>query len=109
MTAAAKSGEWLTVRMRYKHPETDKASEVSATLPADGLATEASGDLRFAAAAAAFGMILRDSEYRGDADYDKVIKWARAAMPADPGGHRAEFVRVVERAKAIVEKKEVKE
>jgi Ca-activated chloride channel family protein len=65
LTEAARSGEWLTVRMRYKHPETDKASEVSSVLPTEGLAKESSGDLRFAAAAAAFGMVLRDSEYRG--------------------------------------------
>lgn len=105
LTDAAKSGEWLTVRMRYKHPETDRASEVSSVLPADGLAKESSGDLRFAAAAAAFGMVLRDSEYRGDADYGKVIEWARPAVGADPGGHRAEFVRLVEKAKAVAEKK----
>src|SRR5262249_5303312 len=50
LTDAAKTGEWLTVRMRYKHPETDKASEVSAVVPPDGLAKEASADFRFAAA-----------------------------------------------------------
>src|SRR5204863_7454872 len=36
LTEAAKTGEWLTVRMRYKHPETDKASEASPVLPANG-------------------------------------------------------------------------
>jgi Ca-activated chloride channel family protein len=101
LTEAAKSGEWMTVRMRYKHPETDKASEVSSILGADGLSKEASESLRFASAAAAFGMILRDSEYRGDADLDKVIAWAKPAIGADKGGHRAEFVRIVEKAKGL--------
>jgi Ca-activated chloride channel family protein len=105
LTEAAKTGEWLTVRMRYKHPETDKASEVSAVLPADGLAKEASESLRFASAVAAFGMILRDSEYRGDADYDKVVAWAKPAVGPDPGGHRGELVRLVERAKDVAAKK----
>ena len=105
LTEAAKTGEWLTVRMRYKHPETDKASEVSSVLPADGLAKEASADLRFAGAVAAFGMVLRDSEYRGEAELDKVIEWARPAIGADKGGHRAEFVRLVEKAKGIGPKK----
>jgi Ca-activated chloride channel homolog len=105
LTEAAKTGEWLTVRMRYKHPETEKASEVSAVLGADGLAKDASADLRFASAVAAFGMILRDSEYRGDADYDKVTAWAKPFVGADPGGHRGEFVRLVERAKDVAAKK----
>ena len=87
--------------MRYKHPETDKASEVSSVLAAKELAKEASESQRFAAAAAAFGMILRDSEYRGNADYDKVMEWAKSAIGGDKGGHRAEFVRVVEKAKGI--------
>ncbi|MSR54171.1 MAG: VWA domain-containing protein [Gemmataceae bacterium] len=108
LTEAAKSGEWMTVRMRYKHPETDKASEVSSILAADGLAKEASADLRFAGAAAAFGLILRDSEYRGDATLDKVIDLAKPAIGADKGGHRAEFVRIVEKAKSIPVKKEQK-
>src|SRR5262249_28287328 len=104
LTDAAKTGEWLTVRMRYKHPETEKASEVSAVVPPDGLAKEASADFRFAAAAAAFGMLLRDSEYRGAVDYAKVMEWAKPAVGDDKGGHRAEFVRIVERAKDIAEK-----
>src|SRR5262245_14331260 len=105
LTEAAKTGEWLTVRMRYKHPETEKASEVSAVLPADGLAKEGSESFRFASAVAGFGMVLRDSEYRGDADYDKVVAWARPVVGADPGGHRGEFVRLVERAKDVAGKK----
>jgi Ca-activated chloride channel homolog len=106
LTASAKTGEWLTARMRYKHPETEKASEVSAALPPDGLSKQASTDLRFAAAAAAFGMILRDSPFRGDADYDRVIAWARPAVGPDPGKHRAEFVRLVDKAKTAGEAKE---
>jgi Ca-activated chloride channel family protein len=104
LTDAAKSGEWLTVRMRYKHPETDKASEVSSVLRADGFAKEASESFRFASAVAAFGMILRDSEYRGSADYEKVLEWAKPAIGADKGGHRAEFVRLVEKAMGIAGK-----
>jgi len=104
LTDEAKTGEWLTVRMRYKHPETDKASEVNSVLPAVGLAKGASTDLHFAGAAAAFGMVLRDSEYRGTADYAKVLEWAQPAIGADKGGHRAEFLRLVEKAKSFDKK-----
>jgi Ca-activated chloride channel family protein len=90
--------------MRYKHPETDKTSEVTSVLGPGGLTKEASESFRFASAIAAFGMILRDSEYRGSADYQKVLEWAKSAIGPDKGGHRAEFVRVVEKAMCIAGK-----
>jgi Ca-activated chloride channel homolog len=99
LTDAGKAGEWLTVRMRYKHPETNKASEVSSILPAAGLAKEPTADHRFASAAAAFGMLLRNSDHRGTADYAKVIAWAKPVLGPDRGGHRAEFVRLAEQMK----------
>ena len=40
---------------------------------------EASDDFRFASAVAAYGMILRNSEYRGAADYDMVCTLAGSA------------------------------
>jgi Ca-activated chloride channel homolog len=106
LTDAGKAGEWLTVRMRYKHPDSDQAAEVSSALPGAGLAKEPSADFRFAAAVAAFGMLLRDSEYRGTADYAKVIEWSKPVVGKDAGGHRAEFVRLAERMKDTTAKKE---
>jgi Ca-activated chloride channel homolog len=106
LTDAGKAGEWLTVRMRYKHPDSNQAAEVSSALPAAGLAKELSADFRFAAAVAAFGMLLRDSEFRGTADYARVIEWSKPVVGKDPGGHRAEFVRLAERMKDAAAKKE---
>ena len=54
-------------------------------------------------------MILRDSPYRGDADYDRVIAWATPAIGPDRGKHRAEFVRLVDKAKTAGEPKAEKE
>ena len=78
MLEAAKSGEWLTVRMRYKHPETDKASEVSSVLPANGLAKEASADLKFAGA----------TSYLEVGDTSKAIASFRRALELNPGNAR---------------------
>ena len=58
-------------------------------------------DFRFAAAVAAFGMVLRDSPNRGDADLAKVLEWAKASLSDDPGGHRAEFLQLVGKAHAL--------
>lgn len=105
LTEAGKSAEMLTTRMRYKDPETDKASEVSATFSTTDIAKEPSTDFRFAAAVAAYGMLLRNSEYSGTADLEKVLTWAKGSVGTDKGGHRAEFTRLVDKTKDIIDKK----
>ena len=60
-----------------------------------------SDDFKFSASVAAFGMLLRDSEYKGTATYDKIIEWAKEAKGSDKNGYRAEFIRLVELTKAI--------
>jgi Ca-activated chloride channel homolog len=62
---------------------------------------EASEDLRFAAAVAAFGMVLRESEYRGSASYPMALELARASRGRDSHGHRAELVRLIELAQSL--------
>ncbi len=61
----------------------------------------ASDDLRFGAAVALFGMLLRDSPYRGDADYELAGELARGAFGRDESGYRAEFVRLVALAREL--------
>jgi Ca-activated chloride channel family protein len=58
-------------------------------------------DFQFAAAVASFGMLLRDSNYRGTASYDNVLELAAAGLKNDEQGYRAEFVEMVKRAKAL--------
>ena len=101
-TAAADTGEMLTVRLRYKQPDSD--TSILSTFPVkdDGKAFgQASSDFRFAAAVASFGMLLRDSEYRGDTSYDAVLEFASAAATDDEDGYRAEFLELVARAKQL--------
>ncbi len=95
------SDEWLTVQLRYK--ETDGTTSRLLTHPVRVRrpSAEPSGDFRFAAAVAAFGLVLRESEYRGTATLDQVLQLARGAEGRDPDGERAEFVRLVESARLL--------
>jgi Ca-activated chloride channel family protein len=97
----AGTGEWLTVRMRYKHPDTEKAKEFDVVMPERGLSERPSDDFRFAASVAAFGMLLRDSEYKGESTFDSVKKWANGALADDRNGWRSEFVGLVNRAQRL--------
>jgi len=102
LTPAAKSGELLTVHLRYKLPDADKSVPLEVAVPdSDTAFGKASGDFQFAAAVASFGMLLRNSQYRGSASYDNVLELAKAGLKDDEFGYRAEFVDLVTRAKAI--------
>ena len=100
--AAAESGELLTVALRYKAPgatKEDPATEFNVPVP-DAMTAfgEAGADYRFAAAVAAFGMLLRGSEHAGTAKMGDVAAWAAAAAGHDPDDYRTEFVDLTERA-----------
>ena len=63
--------------------------------------SRASGDLKFAAAVAGFGMLLRDSAYKGSLTFDGVLEIAEATLSDDPSGYRKEFIGLVRKAQAL--------
>ena len=97
---ASASAESLTVKVRFKAPEGDvsKLIEQGFVDPGD---TTPSPDFRFASAVAAFGMLLRDSPYKGDSSYARVLSWAEEARGTDPSGYRQEFLDLVRKAQAV--------
>ncbi|WP_020471078.1 vWA domain-containing protein [Zavarzinella formosa] len=105
-TPAAKTGEWLTLRVRYKHPDAEDAREMAFAMGKDGLSPAASKDFRFASAVAAFGMLLRESEYKGTATWADVREWASASVGADPRGLRGEFLELVGRTERLSKRKD---
>jgi len=62
---------------------------------------KASKDFQFASAVASFGMLLRDSPYKGDTTYDAVLEIAGSAVGQDKHEYRAGFLEMVRRAKRI--------
>jgi Ca-activated chloride channel family protein len=98
----AGAAEWLTVKVRYKDPEGDTSKLLEQPLTGAVVAlAEAPADFRFAAAVASFGQLLRKSEYRGDATYDRVRELARGARGDDPNGHRTEFLKLLDAAEML--------
>ncbi|WP_303187440.1 von Willebrand factor type A domain-containing protein [Bacteroides finegoldii] len=97
------SDELLTVKLRYKAPDKDVSRKME--LPfVDNKGDSVSSDFRFASAVAMFGQLLRDSDFKGTADYDKVIKLAKQGLNNDERGYRREFIRLVEAAKGLEKK-----
>lgn len=90
------STELLTVKLRYKKPDEDISRKLEVPVLANILNANVSGDLNFIMAVTMFGQLLRDSDYKGDASYAKVLELASNSLNDDPNGYRREFIRLVE-------------
>jgi Ca-activated chloride channel family protein len=94
---AFKSKEMLIVKLRYKKPDGEKSQLIELAAEDKGKAlAEASEDFKFSAAVAEFGMLLRESEFKGRSSFASVLELARSGRGPDRYGYRAEFIRLVE-------------
>ncbi|MFN7140232.1 MAG: von Willebrand factor type A domain-containing protein, partial [Limisphaerales bacterium] len=101
---AGNKNEMLTLKLRYKKPDGETSVLREHTLvDQERKLSQVSTDFRFAAAVASFGMLLKDSEHKGDANFGSVLKLAREAKGDDKEGYRAEFINLVKKAKELSE------
>jgi Ca-activated chloride channel family protein len=92
----------MTVKLRYKDPDGDISKLVSGIIKNKVSGFESTSDnFRFSASVAGFGMILRDSEFKGIADFKLVLEMANRSKGEDKNGYRAELIRLIESAKLI--------
>ena len=97
------ANEFAFLRLRYKAPDGDVSKLMETPLPVSALKEPgtAPADARFAVAVAAFGQRLRGGDYIGKFGYDQIAEAARSARGDDGDGYRAEFIDLVEMAKAL--------
>jgi Ca-activated chloride channel family protein len=105
---ASSGNELLTVKLRYKQPQGENSlletrTVDDATVSIDG----ASDNLRFAAAVAQFGMLLRESKFKGHFSFEDCIALARGASKIDPEGYRGEFIALAERGAQLSSSKRI--
>ena len=100
--ALVDSQELLTLKVRFKKPDSEKS--VLLDFPVKNVSqplASTSDNFRFAASVAEFGLLLRQSEYKGNAHYNEAIKRAKTAFGRDEEGYRSEFVRLVKLTQAL--------
>ncbi len=95
----ASSDELLTVKFRYKEPDGEKSKLITQVVK--NKVSEAGDNLKWSMAVAGFGMLLRDSDFKGEMTYASVLELARASKGKDPFGYRREFIDLVDLAKSI--------
>ncbi len=88
--------ELATIKFRYKKPNGNTSKEITHIIPNHTTTLQrASENARFATSVAMFGMLLKNSPYKGNSNYNKVLSLARNSMRHDPEGYRAEYIDLV--------------
>lgn len=102
-TVVRDSGDLMTVKLRYKELQHDTSRLITRAVPASqaGEPEEVSDNFRFGAAVVEFGLLLKDSAFKGQSSYLDVLQRAKASLEADAWGYRQEFIRLVEKAAVL--------
>jgi Ca-activated chloride channel family protein len=92
--------ELMTVKLRYKQPDGDKSQLLTQVIKRSDR-SELSENLKFASSVASFGMLLRDSKFKGNSSFEMVQQLAKESKGIDDNGYRAEFIKIVELAELL--------
>ncbi|MCO6487200.1 MAG: von Willebrand factor type A domain-containing protein [Phaeodactylibacter sp.] len=101
---AARSKELCTIKLRYKQPDGAESRLIGHPVLDKGTDLDKSSDnFRWAAAVAEFGLLLRDSEFKGEATYAHAKKLAQTAKGKDPNGYRRELIDMIDTMKSLAD------
>jgi len=92
---AANSGEMLTIKVRYKKPEDGKTYQTSKTVMTADHSNDMSDNMKLACAVAEFGLVLKDSEYKGTASKAGAISLAKEIK--DPDVYEKELIKLMQK------------
>ncbi|MGI8883778.1 MAG: vWA domain-containing protein [Pyrinomonadaceae bacterium] len=94
--------EMMTVKLRYKEPDSNQSKLLTmGVLDKNNTIDAASDNLRFASAVAEFGLLLRDSRYKGTASFAQINNLAGNSLGADLKNYRGEFLNLVAKARRL--------
>ena len=105
------SGDLLNLEVGYRSPANGRAQDPAQNTPSRSLqvgvpdvsrsSDAATADYKFAAAVVGYGLMLRDSPFKGDLTWEKVQILAEEGQGPDREGYRAEFLQLVRQARAL--------
>ena len=91
------NGELLTVSVRYKAPDSDESKLLTYPVTDQAYTQVMSEDMSFAAAVAEFGMLLRNSAYKGSTTQDSILSLV-GNCNVENDEYKQEFVQLVKAA-----------
>jgi Ca-activated chloride channel family protein len=100
-TKVVKSDDIMTLKLRYKEPDASTSKLIKHKITEEDLKKDLSTNFKWAVAVTEFGLLLRDSQFKGKANFENVIAMAKEAKGSDPEGYRAEFIKLAEVAELL--------
>ena len=101
-TVADFANELFEIRLRYKNPGEETSNLITQPVFFDNIVRSGSSDYRFACSVAAFGHLLRGSEYAENLTINDIKRLAEAGLGADFDGYRSEFLKLLDRYDRLV-------
>lgn len=94
--------ELMVIKFRYKEPKDTISNLIVHTLKdREVKLVNSSDNFRFSASVAEFGMLLRDSKFKGKATFEQAIELAKSSKGLDEEGYRAEFIKMMKTASVL--------
>jgi Ca-activated chloride channel family protein len=102
-TVVRESADLMTVKLRYKELQHNTSQLIAQKVSAGQLRDpeEVSDNFRFGSTVVEFGLLLKDSAFKGQASYLNVLQRAKVSLKSDAWGYRQEFIRLVEKAAVL--------
>ena len=99
--SAEPASDWMYVKTRYKLPDENESRLMTLMAGEYDFTSYPDDDFRFASAVAEFALILKNSQYKGDASFSSLIERARSSRGEDNDGYRSQFLQLAELAYAM--------
>lgn len=94
------SKDWLTIKIRYKEPDEDTSRLLSVPMDESIYTKNMPDNLAFASSVASFGMLLRDSKWKGNSSYDKILDTLNG-LDLSKDEYKEEFISLVKKAQRL--------
>ncbi|UBM57788.1 von Willebrand factor type A domain-containing protein [Marinilongibacter aquaticus] len=94
--------ELMHLKIRYKKPSEKKSTKLEMPVKKVLIPWETvDNDFRFSAAVAEFGLLLKDSAYKGGSNFTHLLSEAQKAKGQDTEGQRSEFIQLAKLAEKL--------
>ncbi|MBN1252071.1 MAG: VWA domain-containing protein [Bacteroidales bacterium] len=101
-TNVVNSDDLMTIKLRYKEPDGAISKLIKNKISEKDIKQgNTSQNFKWAAAVSEFGLILRNSEFKGTSSYKHILELAKASKGNDDEGYRAEFIKLVETSELL--------
>ena len=91
------SDDWLTISLRYKDPGQDESKLITHTVDGTHAKETFSENIKLASSVAEVGMLLRDSQHKGNSSYEMVLERLKTIETLLDDEYKSEFLVLVQK------------